>query len=118
MASSIQTRLKALEAQRKGVDTDEQDKLSNEIAKYERQACCLIAHMLHHGGEPVDSVLPAMLRHFDEREARSLLAMDYDSMYRAIGAPVSTASKTVPQAKNEEREKPQIRIPGEWGRGR
>lgn len=119
MASSIKTRLKALEVKRNQADGDDQDALSKEIAEYERRACCLVAWARHHDeGAPLGSVLPAMLRHFDESEARRILAMDYDAMYQAIGMPVFTALKAVLPAKSEEGAKPQIRIPGEWGRGR
>lgn len=118
MASNIRARLNSLEEKHKQADGDDQDALSKEIAEYERQACCLLAHMRHRDGEALGSVLPGMLRYVDESEARRLLAMDYDAMYQAIGLPVFTASKTVLPAKFEERAKPQIRMPGEWGRGR
>lgn len=118
MVSSIRSRLKSLEGRRKQAEGEDQEELGKEIAKFERRACCLLAHMRHHDGEPLDSVLPNMLRYFDESEARRILAMDSDAMYQAVGMPVFTASKTALPAKSEEKAKPQARIPGEWGRGR
>lgn len=90
MTSSIQKRLKALEAQRKGVDADDQDELSRQIAEKERQACLMTSWTLHRDGQDIDSVLPRMLRYVDESEARRLLAMDYESIYRAVGLTVFT----------------------------
>ncbi|HLO63291.1 MAG TPA: hypothetical protein VK165_10055 [Azonexus sp.] len=119
MASSIKTRLKALEVKRNQVEGEGHEALSKEIGEYERRACCLVAWVRHHDeGAPIDSVLADMLRHFDESEARRLLAMDYDTLYQAIGMPIFTASKIVLPAKSEDKAKPQIRMPGELGRGR
>lgn len=118
MASNIRARLNSLEEKRKQAEVEDQEALSKEIAEYHRRACLMVAWMFHREGDSIASVLPDMLPYVDEREARRLLAMDYDTMYQAIGMPVFTASKTVLPAKFEEREKPQIRMPGEWGRGR
>lgn len=87
--ASIQARVKALEALRNGADTDS-DELSRQIAEKERQACLMVAWTLHRDGQDIDSVLPRMLRYVDESEARRLLAMDYESLYRAVGLTVFT----------------------------
>lgn len=120
MARNIKKRLEALEGGRSKADQDEdEDGLRSEIAEAERQACLIAAWHQHHKlSVPIGSVLPDMLRYVDESEARRLLAMDYNSVYRAIGMPNHTAvAKAVPQAKLEERAMPQVQVPG-WHRGR
>lgn len=114
MATSVKSRLKSLEEQRKRVEQGSGDGLLEEIATCERQACCLVAWGKHHvDGKSVASVLPDMLRYVDESEARRLLAMDYDSAYRAVGMPIFTPLKTMPKPEPESPVVHHIRMPGE-----
>ena len=93
MARNIKKRLEALEGGRSKADQEEdEDGLRSEKAEAERQACLIAAWHQHHKlSVPIGSVLPDMLRYVDESEARRLLAMDYNSVYRAIGMPNHTA---------------------------
>lgn len=113
MAASLKSRLKSLEKRRKMEFQSVRDGVSEQIATYERQACLLVAWSRHHEGEAIDSVLPDMLRHVEENEARRLLAMDYDSAYRAVGMPIFTPLKTMPKPEPESLVVHHIRMPGE-----
>lgn len=119
MASRIQTRLKALEVVCNKAGEEGQGEQKSEMAEYERRACLLVAHYQHRAlGVPIDSLLPHMLRHVDESEARRLLAMDYNSIHRAVGMPDHTATKPASQARPAERVLPRVQLPGGRHRAR
>lgn len=120
MGSRIRSRLKVMEGAAYSTAGEcKQDWMRSEIAEAERQACLILAWVRHNkNGEPIDSVLPEMLRYVGESEAKRLLAMDYGPFYRAIGMPDHAPAKPVPKVKLEERAMPQIKVPGRWRGGR
>lgn len=116
--SGIRRRLKALEGVRHCAPEGEgRSEQMAQIAACERQACLILAWVRHNkNGEPIGNVLPEMLGYVAESEAMSLLAMDYKSVYRAIGMPHHEAVKLVHEAKPDERVLPKIRVPGRVAR--
>lgn len=115
--ASIRTRLKALEGAARKTANEDGPGMASEIAGHERRACLIVAWVRHHEeGEPIEGVLPGMLRYVDESEARRLLSMGYNAVYSAIGMPHHAAAKPLTEVKPQEMPLREIQVPG--GRAR
>lgn len=119
---SMRNRLTALEGTSIGQDQAGMEKreLDRQIERAERASTCLVAWALvRREGMSVDEAIRPMLAYYPEHEARRLLDLGYDEIYRAVDGPMAhTKSVNKPlEVPDAERRQCGVRIPGRWHAG-
>jgi hypothetical protein len=113
----MRNRLMALEGASIGPvqATAENNEIESQIATAERAATCLVAWFsVHENSVSVDDAIRPMLAYYSEQEARRLLALSYDEIYRAVDGPMGHAkpANRPPLVPDVERRLGDVRMPG------